>query len=174
MNEDLNECAVSDTPEPAFTDGAGVAYARFDVRPVVEIYTNPAMRDVSMGLPISFSTFSTNFIPSVDLTMSKSSYSEGNDVTACILRVRNTGSEAGKVEVKIWLASRNADPTAIMNFGADGSVTFPGNLDVPLAPLTLFTVRGNTVRGSYGFNARVLDPVTGAERSVDLNPFSVQ
>ena len=74
----------------------------------------------------------------------------------------------------MWFEVPGFAPISVLRFGADGSVSFPAGLNQNLGPATLFTVAPSTPRGTYAFSCRVVNPVTGAEFTHDLNPFEIQ
>jgi hypothetical protein len=106
--------------------------------------------------------------------MSKTTYGAGDTVTVTEFGLRNTGSGTGKIELKSWQTQPTGERTAFMNVGDDGSLAFPGNLDLNVGPIGLFAVTSLTQKGSYSFNVRLLDPTTGAQYSVSLGPFRIE
>lgn len=110
----------------------------------------------------------------LDITMNKSTYVNGDNVTASGFRLKNTGSSAAAVELKVWLGVPGAAPIAILNLGPDGSFVIPAAFDHEFGPLGLFTVAGTLPRGNYEFSSRMVDPLTGFTLSEDLNPFAIQ
>ena len=88
--------------------------------------------------------------------------------------MKNPGTTAAKVELKVWLTFPGIAPISILNFGADGSFTIPPGTNQNLGTMTLFTVDSTSPRGEYQFNSRMVDPVTGKLKSEDINAFTLQ
>lgn len=115
-----------------------------------------------------------NALVSIIIQMSKTTFTNGETVTATEFRLRNPGAEAAKVEAKVWLRIPGLAPVSILNLGSDGTFSLPAGLDQNLGPVTLFTVTSNSVRGSYEFSSRLVDPVTGKIVNEDLNTFLIE
>jgi hypothetical protein len=79
-------------------------------------------------------------LPSISITMSKSTYGIGDTVTASEFRLKNGGSSAATVELKVWLGLPQGSPLSFINLGSDGSLSLAGGVDFNLGPLTLFSV----------------------------------
>ena len=113
-------------------------------------------------------------LPSVDIALNQAMYTAGDTVMTTRFRLKNPGSAAVAVEVKIWRGTPNAAPTSSFNVGADGSFSLPAAFDQELGPITLFTVAANMALGNYEFSGRLLDPVTGKLYNESLNPFVIR
>jgi hypothetical protein len=108
------------------------------------------------------------------IQMSQASYVNGNTVTVSTLRLATPGTDAVKMEWKIWLGIPTIAPLVIVNAGADGSLFIPAGFDQNFGPITLFPVTSSLPRGTYEFSCRIRDPVTGALLAESLNPFAIQ
>lgn len=176
LHEDINTFSVGSGAASKVDDAAPISFGNSpvnDLRSLAEIYRNSASGKNPAWSLVQFSTISTTFLPSFLITLSKSSYTDGESVSATEFRMKNAGTASGKVEMKAWLFIPNASPISILNLGGDGSITLPGSLDANLGPVTLLNISSNSARGNYEAGARSLDPITGALYSVDLNPFTV-
>lgn len=112
---------------------------------------------------------------SVDLTMSKSVYREGDTVTATAFRLRNGAGSSAAIHLQLWLSVPGVGRVTLADVGADGSFRLPANLDVDAGPLALMQVTaGFPPRGAWELDARVEDPVSGRKLNEDLNPFTIQ
>jgi hypothetical protein len=105
--------------------------------------------------------------------MSQTSYSSGEVVSASTFRLVNFETVPLAVELKIWLEIPTSPPASIINMGADGSFILPLDFDQDFGPVDLFPTEGFPL-GTYGISCRLLDPVTGARLSEDLNSFTIQ
>jgi hypothetical protein len=109
---------------------------------------------------------------SCDIEMSKANYSNGQPVVAQHFRISNPAPGPISVEIKSWLDRTPGNPPVpILNVGADGSVVLPAGLNVDLGPFTLFVASAQVPFGGYGFNCRLVNPVTGQLLSEDFNAF---
>jgi subtilisin family serine protease len=112
--------------------------------------------------------------PVCDVQLNKASFVNGEAVIAQVLRIANPGTVEVPVELKLWFELPGLPPASFANVGADGSVKLPAGFTTNAGPLTLFTVTAAFPRGAYGFNCRLLSPVTGGLLGEDLNPFTIQ
>jgi hypothetical protein len=113
-------------------------------------------------------------LPACFIELSQSSYVDGESVVASSWRLVGSVSDPTAVEWKSWLALSDAETVPIVNLGASGALVLPAGTDVDFGPVVLFTVTPGFPRGTYGFGCRLLDPVTGATRSLDENAFELQ
>ena len=95
------------------------------------------------------------------ITLSSSSYANGDTVALAELRFVNPDPTAAAVEVKIWQKNPGALPQSIVNLGAGGDFSLPAGANLNAGPIALFPVTSGSARGSYEFSGRLLDPVTG-------------
>lgn len=109
-----------------------------------------------------------------DIQMSQTSYVTGNVVVAQMLRFTNPTDVPVAIELKLWFEVPGFSPILFVNIGADGSVQLPAHSGQDFGPLPLFTVTPAFPRGTYGFNCRMLHPMTGELLAEDLNPFVIQ
>ena len=109
-----------------------------------------------------------------DMQLNKTNFVNGDSVIAQVLRIANPGTVEVPVELKIWFDIPGMAPASFANTGANGSVKLPPGFTTNAGPLTLFTVSTAFPRGTYGFNCRLLNPVTGGLLTEDLNPFQIQ
>ena len=106
--------------------------------------------------------------------MSQSIYTLGETVTASSWCIANPGVESVAVEGKSWIVRPNGDTIPEVRLGADGSFVLSSGFDMDIGPRALFTVGPGTDTGSYEFNCRLLDPVTGETIMLVQNFFDVQ
>ncbi len=111
--------------------------------------------------------------PSVDIRLSRHVYEPGESVTAESYWISNPSGYDREVEVKTWLAASGQSLAAVGQHGLDGLLTLPAGLDRDFGPVSLFLLGTGFKAGSYQFNARAIDPVTGDILAQDLNPFVV-
>ena len=79
------------------------------------------------------------------------------------------------IEVKTWFELPDmAPPMGDLNLGADGSVVLAPGFDTDFGPRDLFRVIPAMARGDYLFGCRFIDPVTGRQKTLDLNPFEIE
>jgi hypothetical protein len=109
-----------------------------------------------------------------DIQMNKTTFVDGEQVVAQVFRFANTAPAAIPVEFKLWIDVPGIGPISFGRGGADGSVVFPVGFDLNFGPLALFTVPSTLPRGTYAFSCRMLQPVTGAPLTADLNPFEIK
>jgi hypothetical protein len=109
-----------------------------------------------------------------DIQMSQPVYDNGNVVTATTLRFANQGTATVPVEIKTWLEVPGSPLISFLNVGADGSVQLPPGYDQNFGPAQLMVVTPAFPRGTYTFNCRFLDPVTGESSFLDENPFTIR
>lgn len=112
-------------------------------------------------------------ISSLIIQMSQTSYGDGQVVTATEFRLSNTAATNSRIELKVSLTIPGIAPLSFLNFGADGSLILAPGADQNLAPLMLFVVNPLMPRGTYEFDSRLVDPVTGKMVSEDLNTFDI-
>jgi hypothetical protein len=112
--------------------------------------------------------------PILQITMNKSTYIDGDTITASEFRLQNLGTTPTVCELKVWLGVPGIAPISVLNLGADGSFTIPAGFNQNFGPLNLLTVSSGLPRGAYEFSSRVLNPVMGNILSEDLNPFVIQ
>lgn len=111
---------------------------------------------------------------SCEIVLDQQVYTTGDTVTAQVFRLSNSMAGSVAMELKTWFEFPDANPTAHIRLGADGSIVPPAGFDIDLGPLALTTVTDGTPRGASAYNCRWLDPVTGESRSLDINSFEVQ
>lgn len=107
-------------------------------------------------------------------TLNKTTFVNNDQVIAQTLQVDNPGASPVNVEYKLWFDAPGMPPASFLRGGADGSFTLAAGFSQNFGPMNLFIVTSSLPRGAYSFNCRFLDPVTGAIKAEDLNPFTVQ
>jgi hypothetical protein len=112
--------------------------------------------------------------PSLQIQTDKTTYVNGEIVTATEFRISNPGSAPAKAEIKVYLVIPGIEPIPVLNLGSDGSLELPAGINQNLGPLTLFTVTADSARGVWEFSSRLLNPITGELISEDVNTFTVQ
>ena len=128
-----------------------------------------------LSLVVALVNLPAGSAPSVlcEVTLNKTTFVNGDKVTAQTLRFANPGTVETPVELKLWFEVPGLAPISFANVGADGSVKLPPGFDQTLGPIDLFTVASTFPRGAYAFNCRMLHPVTGKLLAEDINPFTV-
>jgi hypothetical protein len=109
-----------------------------------------------------------------DIGMSQATYTNGDTVATQFFRLANQTQSDVALEWKAWLTGVGIDPISLLNVGADGSIILPAGLDTDFGAISLFPVTPGIPRGTYGFNCRLLDPVTGETMTLDENLFDIQ
>lgn len=113
--------------------------------------------------------------PGCEVQTDQAAYVDGETVSVTVFRISNADATAAAVELKLWLGGAALPaPIGLLNFGADGSVQFPAGLDVNLGPFDLLTVSPALPRGDYEIGCRILNPVTGQQRSLSVAAFGIQ
>lgn len=109
--------------------------------------------------------------PVCEIELSQSTYIDGETITANVFRLANLGPDPVTVDLKNWLIV--PPDTAVSVFDLD-DLTLPAGFDSDFGPFPLFAADPGFPRGSWEYNCRLLDPITGAERSFDQNAFEIQ
>jgi len=112
--------------------------------------------------------------PICQAQLNKASFVNGEVVLAQTLRIANPSTSPLAIEYKFWLEMPAGPPVTFARGGADGAVVLSPGFDQNFGPLNVFTVQPSSPRGTYGFNCRFIDPITGALQAEDLNTFTVQ
>ncbi len=112
--------------------------------------------------------------PTCAIELNRTGFVNGDTGIAQVLQVTNPTASPVAVEFKLWfvMPGRSA-PIVFVRGGADGSFVLRPGFNQNFGPLTLFTVQPTFPRGTYGFNCRFLDPVSGRVLSEDLVPFTI-
>lgn len=153
-----------------FTFGAtGVSLSAGDTIELRFVTTSQFGTHVGVNLTVSSSVESI-----CDIQMSQASYVNGETVTAQVLRIANPTAAPLAIELKLWFDLPTIPPISFVNIGANGDVVLPAGFDQNFGPLPLATVTEAFPRGTYGFNCRILHPVTGGLSVEDLNPFDIR
>ena len=106
-----------------------------------------------------------------DIEMSQAAYIDGETITAQQFRVANPGSSDIAVELKAWFETPTGAVIRTLNVP---SINLSAGFDIDLGPITFFTVQPTTPRGTWEYSCRLLDPVTGRQRSFDRTTFELQ
>jgi hypothetical protein len=112
--------------------------------------------------------------PVLEMTLSKSSYVNGETVTAAAVRLKNPASLSSMIELKIWLGIPGTRPLPMLDMGSDQSFGLPPNFDQSLGPVSFFTVISTLPRGTYEISSRMVHPATGKLLSEDRNTFEIR
>ena len=114
--------------------------------------------------------------PFVDVQLSQASYTSGETVTASVFRLVNPTAQPLAVELKAWIGTPipSLPEVSVANVGADGSFVLQPGSDQDFGPLPLFLVTTTLPPGTYEFNSRMLNPITGSLVKEDLNSFVIQ
>ena len=109
-----------------------------------------------------------------DIQLSQSSFQNGELISIQVFRLGNQKPTPLAIELKLWLEVPGPVPVGLAQSGADGSLVFPAGLNQNVGPFNLFAVAPTMPRGTYGFNCRMVNPVTGALMAEDINSFEIQ
>lgn len=109
-----------------------------------------------------------------DIQLNKTTFVNGDQVVASVFRFGNSQAAGLAVELKLWFELPGLAPVSLARSGADGSVVFPAGFNQNFGPVPLFTIAPSMPRGTYAFDCRMVNPVTGATLTEDLNLFQVQ
>jgi len=112
-------------------------------------------------------------LPAIDIRLKQHVYEPGETVSAANYWISNPSGHNREVEVKTWLATSGRFPTYVGKAALDGLITLPAALDQDLGPCPLFSLGADFKEGSYEFNTRVIDPITGDTLAQDVNSFIV-
>jgi hypothetical protein len=119
--------------------------------------------------------YNVDTTPMFEVTMSQPVYVTGDRITATQFRPKNPGPSPVPIHLKIWLVVPTIGEVVLVEFGADGSSSMPGNLDVNLGPVSVVSVTASfPPRGSWQWNTRIRNPATTAVLYEETNPFLVQ
>jgi hypothetical protein len=109
------------------------------------------------------------------ITMSKSTYVNGDTITVNEFGPKNTSTSNAAVRIQVTITIPTMGTLSVIDIGADGSLQLPANLNVNLGPLSLFQINSSfPPKGNWSFDAKVSNPTTGAVIDQDINPFVVQ
>jgi len=78
------------------------------------------------------------------------------------------------LKIKTWFEVPGFGSISHIDEGYDGSIVIPAGFDRDLGPVSLFSVTSAFPLGTYGYDCRLLDPVTGESRSLDQNAFEIE
>ena len=109
-----------------------------------------------------------------DIQLSQGSFQNGEQVTVQVFRFANQKATPLAVEFKLWFEVPGVGPVGLAQSGADGSVIFAAGFNQNFGPFNLFAVAPSMPRGTYAFNCRMVNPVTGGLMVEDLNSFQIQ
>lgn len=113
--------------------------------------------------------------PSLNITMSQTTYVNGDMVTINEINPKNPNSSPTAVRLRVWLKIPLVGDLTLIDIGSDGSFRLPANLDQSAGPISLFQITSSfPPKGKYEFNSRLTNPTSGALYSEDINTFSVQ
>jgi hypothetical protein len=99
--------------------------------------------------------------PVVEVAMTQRSFAVGEIVTAGSYRIGNPSDHGREVELKTWVEGPGLEPVPVWGFGAEEAVRLSARHHEDYGPLGLFDVSAEMPAGTYRFNARAVDPVTG-------------
>jgi hypothetical protein len=112
-----------------------------------------------------------NPVPILKITMSKTTYVDGDTVIASDFRPQNPGASPFAVRARLWLNVPGIGEITVV----DGDFTLPANFDQNTGPVTVFAVTQDfPPRGNWQLNSRMTNPTTGALLSEDINLFVIQ
>ena len=95
-------------------------------------------------------------------------------VTARVARLSNPGPGPVAVEIKTWFENPGMSSTPDKNIGWDGTFVLSPGYDQDFGPMPLFTVTSDFTPGTYEYNCRLIDPVTGRPVTLDRNVYDIQ
>jgi hypothetical protein len=113
--------------------------------------------------------------PFVDITMSRSSYAVGEDVTATAIQISNPSLNPRKIRLELWLSVPGLGALTLLDLGSDGSLVLPTALSANAGPLSLFRVTSTfPPKGDWQFNSRITEATNGGFVSSDINAFTIK
>jgi hypothetical protein len=143
--------------------------------PTVSPFQTSYGGDYSDAFIAKISSAAASSVPTFQITMSKSTYVDGDTITATEVRIKNPANAPVPMWLRVWLKVPTVGEIALIDIGSDRSFSLPGNIDQNLGPLSLIPVSSSfPPKGSWEFSSRMTNPSTGALLSEDLNPFVVQ
>ena len=108
-----------------------------------------------------------------DIQLGQSSFQNGEQISIQVFRLGNQKLTPLAIEFKLWLEVPGPVAVGLGQSGADGSFVLPAGFNQNFGPFNLFAVAPTMPRGSYAFNCRMLNPVTGALMAEDINSFEI-
>jgi hypothetical protein len=111
--------------------------------------------------------------PVCTIQLNQASFVTGDQVIASVLQVANFTASPVDIEFKFWFDVPGSPPISFARGGDDSSVRLSAGFNKNLGPLLLFQVPAAIPRGTYGFNCRFVDPVTGAFQTESLQAFTI-
>jgi len=112
-------------------------------------------------------------VPALEIQLSKVCYLPGDTVTVNSYLLENNGLNTVPVELKAWQRVPKTGIVPYDNQGSDGSLQLAPGFALDSGPFDWFSVTPDVVHGSYEFNSRLLNPITGADLSVRRNIFVI-
>jgi hypothetical protein len=111
---------------------------------------------------------------SCDVTMSQSSYTDGQQVVITSLRFTNNNTASTEARLRLQLTLPFGITANALDLGAGGGFFVPASFDKQLGPVTMFTLQPGQPRGSFQWRCALEDPHTGAVLAEDFAPFTFE
>ena len=105
-----------------------------------------------------------------DITLSQSTYVDGETITIDSWRLVNLNPAPIQLEIGIWLETPGLPPSSIV----DSVITVAAQSEENMGPLEVETVAAESPRGTYSVGCRALNPITKQLHYEDIEPFEVQ
>ncbi len=112
--------------------------------------------------------------PGCDIQLNKTSFINGEQVIAQVMRLTNPSAVPLPIELGTWLEIPTFAPVRFPNPLADIKTILAAGANRNLGPIPLFTVTAAFPRGTYGFHCRIVNPVTKQRLAEDFNTFQLQ
>jgi hypothetical protein len=165
----LTSFQVNYQADPLPNIGWGVKLGMYDGHQVLEISNDGT--DTYFKFSDVFTLPPPTGNPSFQITMSKSTYTTGDTITATQFGPKNPSSSSNEIRLNVTMTVPTIGTVTVI----DTTIVLPPNLNVNLGPLSLMTVSASfPPKGTWSFDATLTNPTTGAVISQDLNPFQVQ
>ncbi len=110
--------------------------------------------------------------PAVDVELEKRIYRQGETVTVKSFRVSNPSTTSREVELKSWMALPGMLPVSL-DVSLEDKMHLEAGFSQDFGSMPLLQISKDAPSGTGEVNARLIDPVTGAVLSEDINDFTI-
>jgi hypothetical protein len=112
------------------------------------------------------------FTPTCDVELSQETYTQGETITADVIRLTNTSLDEIPVEVSLWLTAAAIEPVKVNALRRKIDSLDP-DFDQDFGPVKLTKVSADTPIGPGEIVCRLIDPRNGGVYDVDVAPFDI-
>jgi hypothetical protein len=110
----------------------------------------------------------------IDVQLDSSAYPAGGTVNISAYRISNLSDVSIDVEVKTWLKLPDLLPITLGELGTEEFLNLMPLFSQDYGTMPVLNIANNSPNATGEVDARLLDPVTGAILSADINPFTIQ